>query len=633
MKQDRPYGSWVSELSSQELATSAKRLSEPRVFQDEVLWLESRPEESGRTVIVKFDGADTATLGPDELNVRTLVHEYGGGSWLPTKHGILLSSFSDQRLWLLNDDFRPVTKEPSTPKGLRYSDGVIDPDSDHTIWVVERHHENHVHPENLLASVNIAGEIIEVASGADFYSSPTISPDGKLLAYLSWDHPSMPWDHVQLHVAQRGNGKWTQHRVVLDGPALQQPQFSPDGRLHVISDATGWWNIHEVDLNTNSSEPVVQAAVEFGIPGWVFGQKSYTWAKDELWCSWVDQGTGHLGQITNSLLTETDCALTEFNGLDTMDDGRVVTVAASWEATPAVVAIDTDGRCEQLSDSHSLPIARDEISIPEAIEVPGSSGHITHAFHFTPKNSAYECSSELPPLIVLSHGGPTGAARSSFDPAIQYWTNRGIAVVDVNYRGSTGFGTPYRNLLRGQWGVADTEDCIATAQHLANNGLVDAERLTIKGGSAGGFTTLCALTMSNLFAAGISRYGVADLATLARDTHKFEARYLDSLVGEWPKEKAIYEERSPIHHTHRLSTPMIVLQGSEDPVVPPSQAEQLVEALIRAKIPHSYLLFEGESHGFRKADTISRALDSELSFLGQVLGFEPADSIESVQIL
>jgi len=632
LKHDQPYGSWISELSSQELATGAKRLSEPRVLGDEVLWLEGRPEELGRTAIVKFDGVNTVTLGPDDLNVRTLVHEYGGGSWLPTETGIWLSSFTDQRLWLLNDDFRPITPEPTISKGLRYSNGVMVPDSDDTIWVVERHREGNTHPENLLASVNTAGEIIEVASGADFYSSPVISANGRMLAYLSWDHPSMPWDHVRLHIAHRRNSGWAEHRVVLDGPALQQPQFSPEGRLHVISDATGWWNIHEVDLRNNSSHPLVQAEVEFGVPGWVFGQKTYTWANDAIWCSWVDQGVGHLGQITNSGLTEITCGFTEFNGLDALDDGRAVSVAASWETTAAVRAIDLSGVSQQLSTSHSLPLARDEISIPEAVEIRGASGNTTHAFHFPPTNAAYECSSELPPLIVLSHGGPTGAARSSFDPAVQYWTNRGIAVVDVNYRGSTGFGTSYRNMLRGQWGIADTEDCIATAKDLADKGLVDPNRLVIKGGSAGGFTTLCALTVSTLFAAGISRYGVADLETLARDTHKFEARYLDSLVGEWPTERELYEERSPIHHAHRLTTPMIILQGSEDPVVPPSQAEQLVEALQGAKIPHSYVLFEGESHGFRKAETISRALDSELSFLGQVLGFESSDSIDPVQI-
>ena len=633
MKQDQPYGSWPSELTSEELASGATRLSEPRVFNDEVLWLEGRPEESGRTAIVKFDGVNTVTVGPDDLNARTLVHEYGGGAWLPTDNGILVSRFEDQRLWLLSDDFRPITVEPAFPKGLRYSNGVTVPESSDTIWVIERHQNSAGHPQNLLATITPTGDMIEVASGADFYSSPTISPDGRLLAYLSWDHPSMPWDHVRLHVAQRQATGWTRHRVVLDGPALQQPRFSPDGRLHVISDATGWWNIHEVDVPNDSSHPVVEAEVEFGIPGWVFGQKTYDWAGDALWCTWIDEGIGHVGQIIDSQWVEVDSGFTEFNGLDILGDGRAVTIAASWETTAAVRALHTDGSTEQISTSRPLPIGQEEISTPEAIEVMDPSGEATYGFHFAPKNSTFFCSSESPPLVVLSHGGPTGAARSSFDPAVQYWTNRGIAVVDVNYRGSTGFGTAYRNKLQGQWGVADTEDCIATAKHLADNALVDPDRLAIKGGSAGGFTTLCALTSSTLFAAGVSRYGVADLASLARDTHKFEARYLDSLVGEWPAESDIYDERSPIHHTHRLSTPMIVLQGSDDPVVPPSQAEQLVAALTNAGIPHSYVLFEGESHGFRKAETISRALDAELSFLGQVLGFDPSDLIDPVEIL
>tara|TARA_B100001121_G_C18606334_1_gene582025 strand:- start:9 stop:1157 length:1149 start_codon:yes stop_codon:yes gene_type:complete len=380
------------------------------------------------------------------------------------------------------------------------------------------------------------------------------------------------------------------------------------------------------------SKPVFEAELEFGTPSWVFGQRTYTWSGEDLWCSWIDNGVGRIGQINESGLLEVECGLTEFNGIDTLHDGRVVSVAAGWESTSAVLAIDKHGTCEQLSDSHPPLLAPNDVSIPESITIGDASSEITHGFYFAPTNSSCLSSSELPPLLVLSHGGPTGSARSSFDPAIQYWTNRGIAVVDVNYRGSTGFGTRYRNKLKGQWGIADTEDCLAAARFLADKGVVDPNRLAIKGGSAGGFTTLCALTKSSLFAAGISRYGVADLATLAQDTHKFEARYLDSLVGEWPSQREIYDERSPILHTDQLSTPMIILQGADDPVVPPSQAEQLVSALTQASIPHTYVLFEGESHGFRKAETIIRALDAELSFLGQVLNFEPFDEIEKVSI-
>ena len=632
MEEDRPYGSWPSQLSSRELANGAIRRSEPRVFNGDVLWLESRPAESGRTALVSFNGNESKTLGPGDLNVRTLVHEYGGGGWLPTDHGILLSRFEDQRIWLLGDDLHPITPEPGSPKSQRFADGTRVAGSDHTVWVVESHHQRGVEPRNFLATVTLDGSVTEIASGADFFSSPTTSADGGTLAYLSWDHPSMPWDHVRLHVAHRSNNEWTDHRVVLDGPALQQPSFSPDGRLHVISDATGWWNIHEVDTAAGRSQPIVEAALEFGVPSWVFGQKTYVWDGQKVWCTWIDGGVGHVGQIVDGGLRELDTGFTEFNGLGVLAEDRVVTIAASWERSTAIYALASDGSSEQLSDPDSLPITSEDVSVPQPIVVSDPHGQPTHAFHFPPTNSSYFSSSGLPPLLVLSHGGPTGAAGSSFNAGIQYWTNRGIAVVDVNYRGSTGFGTAYRDKLKGQWGIVDTEDCIGAAKYLADSGTVDPKSLAIKGGSAGGFTTLCALTNSDLFAAGISRYGVADLASLARDTHKFEARYLDSLVGLWPDEKELYAERSPINHTERLSTPMIVLQGSEDPVVPPSQADLLVDALAMANIPHAYVLFDGESHGFRKAETIARALEAELSFLGQVLGFEPADAVQRIEL-
>lgn len=632
MKVNTPYGNWPSELSAHALAQGAIRLSEPRVFNNDVLWLESRPAEFGRTALVRFNGNSSETLGPSDLNIRTLVHEYGGGGWLPTNNGILLSRFDDQRLWLLRDDLRPVTSEPDAPRSERFADGISVPETDDTIWVVERHRRHGVEPQNLLAGVGLDGSVTEIASGADFYSSPTTSPDGRTLAYLSWDHPSMPWDHVRLHVAQRDKTGWAAHRVVLDGPALQQPSFSPDGRLHVISDATGWWNIHEVDVDNHRSRPILTADLEFGVPSWVFGQRTYLWTDEVIWCTWSDSGVGHLGQIVDGVLRELKTEFTEFNGLGVLNDGRAVTIAASWKKAAAVYAMESDGSAEQFSTPDSLPIASEDISVPEPIVVTDPQGQPTHAFHFPPTHSSCFSSSGLPPLLVLSHGGPTGAARSSFDAAIQYWTNRGIAVVDVNYRGSTGFGTAYRDKLKSQWGVADTEDCVRAAEHLAEYGFVDPERLAIKGGSAGGFTTLCALASSDIFAAGISRYGVADLSSLARDTHKFESRYLDSLIGVWPDEEELYRQRSPIHHTEQLSTPMIVLQGSEDPVVPPSQADQLVDALAAAGISHVYVLFQGEGHGFRKAETIATALEAELSFLSQILNFEPADSLNKIEL-
>ena len=632
MKTNLPYGSWPSKLTSSALAKGAIRLSEPTVFNNDIYWLEGRPEESGRTAIVKYHDETASTLGPADLNVRTLVHEYGGGSWLPTSNGILLTSLIDQRIWLLNGDLQPITSSPSDSH-LRFANGTSVPNTTETVWVVERHRDGSPTPDNLLATVTLDGHIEEIATGADFYSSPVVSPDGESLAYLSWNHPSMPWDHVRLHLAKRIKGKWRHHQILVDGPALQQPKFSPEGELHIVSDETGWWNIHKVDLENGLTQPIFSAQYEFGVPGWVFGQQTYAWSDDAIWCTWIDKGTGHIGRIVESELLEVDCGLTEFNGLSMLEDGRAVTVAASWTSQAAVVIIAADGSVEKLNNSQESPLPSEEISTPTTMSVPDLDGDDTYCFYFAPLNSKFFSQSELPPLILLSHGGPTGAARSSYDLAIQFWTNRGFAVVDVNYRGSTGFGTEYRNKLRRKWGIADTEDCVGAARFLANQGLADPKRLVIKGGSAGGYTTLRALTTTDVFAAGISRYGVADLATLAEDTHKFEARYLDSLVGEWPAERDIYDERSPIHHADRLVTPMIVLQGSEDPVVPPSQAEQLVDALQAAGIPHSYVLFAGESHGFRQAETISAALDAELSFLGQILGFEPHDEITPITIL
>ena len=402
----------------------------------------------------------------------------------------------------------------------------------------------------------------------------------------------------------------------------------------MVSDATGFWNIHRVDESTGTTHPVVEADLEFGVPSWAFGNRTYDWAPDgSLWCSAIDAGIARLCRIVDGDLRDVPCDFTEFGRIEALPDGRLLALAAGWAAPTAVVVVDPDGSTSQLSAPDPLPIATEDISVPEPVEFAGHEGRSTHAFFFPPTSREFELpDGEAPPLLVLSHGGPTGNARSSLDLGIQYWTNRGIAVVDVNYGGSTGFGTSYRNRLRGNWGVTDVVDCAEAARQLAQRGRVDAARLSIKGGSAGGFTTLCALVFHDGFSAGLSRYGVADLETLATDTHKFESRYLDSLVGPYPEAIDTYRSRSPIHHMAQLSTPMIVLQGSEDPVVPPSQAEQVVEALAAAEVPHAYLLFDGESHGFRQAENISAALEAELSFLGQVMGFEPAGDIERVAL-
>ncbi len=666
---DSPHGAWPSPLQAADVAVGAVRRSEPRIVDGWAYWVEERPLDGGRGAVVRVrldepdaEPADVAHTA--EADIRTAVHEYGGGAWLPFAaadgtHLVASACMDDQRVRLFDGDGRaeprPLTPEPPSPRGLRYADPALVPPDGRasssasgafepiTIWVREAHDDAGHEPRNELVAVGLDGTVGVVATGADFYAAPRPSPDGRVLAYLSWDHPNMPWDHVRLHLVDLDGGMAVPgtDRVLVDGPAVTQPAWSPDGDLHIVTDIEGWWAIHRVDLDSGTSEPVLGDAAqpdaegrEFGVPAWVFAGATCGWGgTGALWCTWTSAGVGHIGIIRDGVLDEVASGFTDFGRLAATPSGTVVTVAAGWTRRVAVVEISPDGTHRQLSDAEPLVLEPDDVSVAQPFTFDSDDGRQAHAFFFPPTNSAVAAQpDELPPLLVLSHGGPTGAARSSLDLGIQYWTTRGIAVVDVNYGGSTGYGTAYRNLLRGQWGVVDTQDCINAALHLAREGAVDPLRLVIKGGSAGGYTTLCALTGSDVFAAGISRYGVADLEALARDTHKFEARYLDGLIGPWPEAAELYRERSPIWRTDQLRTPMIVLQGTEDRVVPQSQSEQVVAALAAAGVPHAYLLFEGEGHGFRSGPNIVAALEAELSFLGQMLGFEPAGDIARVKV-
>ena len=650
------YGAWPSPLQAADVAAGSVRRSEPRVAGNWAYWVEERPLDQGRGALVRIrldkpDAQPADLAHTAEADIRTAVHEYGGGAWLPYEapdgsHFVLASCMSDHRVRLFDVTGQaeplPVTPEPAAPGGLRYADPALVHDTV-SVWVREQHDGSGHEPRNELVSIRLDGNVSVLATGADFYSSPRPSPDSSQLAYLSWDHPNMPWDYTRLCIVDLHDGEAVAGtgRVLVDGPALQQPRWSPDGVLHIVTDIDGWWAIHRVDVETGSTEPVLGDAAasgardrEFGVPAWVFAQATYGWdGSGALWCSSMRGGVGHLGVIRDGQLEAVPTEFTDFGRIATTANGTVVTVAASWTRGTAVVEIARDGTHRQLSSTEPAVLAPGDVSVPRAFTFESSEGREAHAFFFPPVNPAAPAQpGELPPLVVLGHGGPTGSARSSLDLGIQYWTTRGIAVVDVNYGGSTGYGTAYRNLLAGQWGVVDTQDCIAAARHLAAEGAVDPQRLAIKGGSAGGYTTLCALTDSDVFAAGISRYGVADLEALARDTHKFEARYLDGLIGPWPEQSDLYRERSPIWRTDQLRTPMIVLQGTEDRVVPQSQSEQVVAALADAGVPHAYVLFEGEGHGFRRGPNIVAALEAELSFLGQVLGFTPAGDIPRVKL-
>ncbi|HEV3498239.1 MAG TPA: prolyl oligopeptidase family serine peptidase, partial [Actinomycetes bacterium] len=493
---------------------------------------------------------------------------------------------------------RPLTADD----GARYADGDVSPDGARLACVRERHLEDGVVNDIVVLPTDGSAGPTVAAAGHDFYAAPRFSPDGGL-AWLAWDHPRMPWDGTVLEPGPVAGGS---------EESVTQPRWSPDGALHWISDRTGWWNLYR------EGQPLLPMDAEFSGPDWVFGQSTYAFLADgRLVASWTEAGSGRLAVLGEAAL---DLPYTSFSSVRAYGD-KVAAIAAGPGDAPAVVVIDpASSEVDVVRSSRPNPVDPRYLSIPRPVEFPTTGDATAHALFYPPANADCEGPpGELPPLVVTSHGGPTSAANTALDLRTQFWTSRGIAVVDVDYRGSTGYGRAYRQQLAGQWGVVDVDDCVAAARHLAESGEVDARRMVVRGSSASGLTTLLALTRG-LFAAGASLYGVADLAALATDTHKFESRYLDGLVGPWPEAAAVYRERSPIHQADRLSAPLIVFQGLDDKVVPPSQAEVLVDALRRAGIAYAYLTFEGEAHGFRKAATIRRVVEAELSFYGQVLG-------------
>ncbi|MDW3217492.1 MAG: S9 family peptidase [Acidimicrobiales bacterium] len=563
---------------------------------------------------------------PPEANVRTLVHEYGGGSWWLGDGGVFWVDLADQRLRFTDDTGTTlITPDPPTPRGHRYADGVVTADGRFSICVRECH-DGDGEPVNEIAAVaNDGSGVSSLWDRGDFVSSPRLSADGNHLAFISWDHPEMPWTRTRLHVHAFADGEIGDELIRLDGDrAFCEPDWVDD-QLHVVVDADGWWNLHAVDLVDASLTPVLAGPFEIATPPWVFGMQRWA-CLDGTIVAVAALPTGDELIVGGRTITTVDSSINSLHA----GRAQLVCAGAGYDHETEVVALTiTDGTPTRhaVKPARALPFDRGFLVEPEFISFPTGDGgtETAHGLYYPPANPDHRApDGERPPLLVLAHGGPTAQARRQLQTAILFWTSRGIAVVDVDYRGSTGYGREYRQALDGRWGVADVEDCVAAARHLADRGDVDADRLMIRGGSAGGFTVLSALAFHDVFAVGASRYGVADLEALATETHKFEARYLDSLVGPYPEAKDVYDARSPINHVDRFAAPMIVLQGDEDEVVPPNQSEMIVDALRAKGIEVEYLLFEGEQHGFRKAENIVAALEAELAFFGRILGFTPA---------
>jgi dipeptidyl aminopeptidase/acylaminoacyl peptidase len=631
MSEERPYGAWQSPVTAARLASGAIGLADPRVVDGQLYWLESRPAEGGRMVVMTLtDGVRQLT--PEGFNVRTRVHEYGGAPYVVAPDGLWFSHFGDQKLYRQAGDGAP---EPMTPAGCRYADAVPSPGGG--LIAVREDHRDPADVRNAIVRLSgRPGDAGEVLFGqSDFAAYPRVSPDGRRLAWIAWDFPAMPWDATRLYVADLGAAGLENRREVAGGPAISaiEPYWAADGTLTWLSDETGFWNLY--DDRGGTARAIAPRPAEFGGPLWSLGASHFARMGDRIAASAKDAGGETLLLIDAATGVAEPLSLPySLSSIQALDESRIAAIAHSPTETSALVIVDlTTGDIEVVRRPSPAGLAASEIAVAEPISFPSADGRTAHGLYYPPTNPAFHAPpGERPPLIVQAHGGPTGAASPALSLGIQYWTSRGFAVVDVDYGGSSGYGRAYRDLLKGQWGVVDVEDVIAAARQLAEAGRVDPARIAIHGGSAGGFTVLAALARSDVFSAGGDFYGVADLEALARDTHKFESRYLDGLIGPWPQAKAVYEARSPINHLGGFSAPLLILQGAEDPIVPPNQAHMIRDALKAKGVPVAYIEFAGEGHGFRRAENIVRAKEAELSFYGQIFGFTPADAIAPVAL-
>jgi dipeptidyl aminopeptidase/acylaminoacyl peptidase len=631
-----PYGEWQSPISSDLIVAGTIGLGQVGLDGDRIYWSESRPTEAGRNVVCLWSKSNgVQDINPAPFNVRTRVHEYGGGAYLAADAHLYFINYADQRLYKQSVGQTPVAL---TAEGnYRYADAKYDRQHQRLIAVREEHVPE-TEAINTLVSIDAQGQQQVLVAGHDFIASPCLSDDGHKLAWITWEHPNMPWDGTELWSADvQADGTLSQVMKVAGSAteSIFQPQWGPDNQLYFISDRTGWWNLYRASFPDRTAEPLCPKNAEFGLPQWAFGMSTYGFADaNTLVCTYTE-GNSKLAKLnlTDLSLTEILTPYSSISGLR-VENGIAAFIGGSPIAASAIVRLDlATGTWEELRRSSDLAVDAGYLSVPQVIEFPTEHNLTAFGLYYPPQNQDFQSSpTDRPPLLVKSHGGPTASTSSEFNLRIQYWTSRGFAVLDVDYGGSTGYGRAYRQRLNGNWGIVDVADCSNGAKFLVAQDLVDADRLVIAGGSAGGYTTLCALTFHDVFKAGASYYGVSDLEVLATDTHKFESRYMDSMIGPYPADRQTYFDRSPINFVDRLSCPVIFFQGDEDKVVPPNQAEMMVAMLRQKGLPVAYVLYEGEQHGFRKAENIKRTLDGEFYFYSRVFGFTPADTIEPVPI-
>ncbi len=638
-----PYGSWKTPISPDMLVSTSSgigRATQIALDGDDVYWAEARPQEGGRVVVVRrsADGAVTE-LTPAPYNVRTTVYEYGGGAYAVSGGVVYFSNFGDQRLYRQAPGGAPEALTPES--GLRYADGVVDAARNLFFCVREDHSAGSGQPVDTIARVDLTGGDggAAIVSGNDFYSAPRLSPDGGLLAWVTWDHPNMQWDASELWVAQVDGGGFLGERAkVAGGPGqgVASPAWTPGGDLVFLSERTGWLNLYRYRPSTGSVEPLMDVEAEIGGFSFGLGASGYAVESDgRIVCVRMDRGSSRLA-VLDTESGGMEYVDTEFSEVSHVKaaNGQAFIVGGSPEAPESVVRLDLEtGEAEVLRSGATQAIDSAYLSVPEPVEFPTEDGLTAHAFYYAPSNADFEApAGTLPPLIVISHGGPTGATSCVLDLSIQFWASRGFGVVDVNYGGSTGFGREYRERLRDRWGIVDVDDCVNAAKHLIERGSADPDRVLIRGGSAGGYTTLASLAFRDFYKAGASYYGLSDLEGIVKDTHKLESQYLDGLIGPYPERRDVYMERSPVHSADRINCPLILFQGLEDKAVPPSQAEYMLEAMRSRGLPVAYVPFADEQHGFRRAENIKQSIGNELYFYCRVFGIESADSAVGVEI-